>query len=298
MNVSDLELFVRVADAGSIGGAARQLNISSAVASAGIKRLEKELGIKLLVRSTRQLCLSTLGEHYLRFCRRAIAELDEGSKAILSESGLISGELRLSIPSDFGRNHLLGWLDDFMVENPLVSFMVRVSDELSDFYSDRVDVAIRYGDLEDSSLIAFRLITTERVLCVSPTYLEKHGEPVHPDDLKSHNCLLFQQGEVPFNSWIFKNSGGSVYIRASGDRVTNDADIVRRWALAGYGIAFKSKLDVVDELKNGSLVQILCQFPTPPLDMWLICPDRNLLTPAIMALKDNLQLCLRERLDV
>ena len=290
MNVSDLELFIRVADSGSFSEAARQLNISPAVASDGIKRLEKELGSTLLVRSTRQLCLSTPGKHYLRYCRRAIAELDEGSKAILSESGLISGSLRLSIPSDLGRNHLLEWLDDFMKNNPLLSLTIRVSDQLSDFYNDRIDAAIRYGELEDSTLIAFRLITTERILCASPDYIEKHGEPLHPNDLNTHNCLLFQLADNVFNSWVFLLESETICVRVSGDRVANDADVVRRWAIAGHGVTLKSRIDVSKELEDGSLVHILREYKTPPLDMWLICPDRNLLTPAIMALKDFLQL--------
>jgi len=293
MNVSDLELFIRVADCGSLSGAAKQLNISSAVASAGIKRLEKELDSKLFIRSTRQLRLSTPGKQYLRFCRRALAELNEGAKSIMSETGLISGQLTLSIPSDFGRNHLLGWIDNFVQDNPLLSLTVRVSDEVSDFYNDRIDASIRYGVLEDSNLIAFRLITTERVLVASPEYINKNGLPLHPEELNKHNCLLFQLADSIFNTWNFLEKSSDILVKVSGDRVTNDADIVRRWALSGHGIAFKSRLDVNKEIKQGKLIHILPDFKSPPLDMWLVCPDRKLVTPSLIALKDYLQVCLQ-----
>ncbi len=295
MNVSDLELFVRVADCGSLSGAAKQLNISSAVASAGIKRLEKELDSKLFIRSTRQLRLSTPGKQYLRFCRRALAELNEGAKSILSETGLISGQLTLSIPSDFGRNHLLGWIDSFVQDNPLLSLTIRVSDEVSNFYNDRIDASIRYGVLEDSNLIAFRLITTERVLVASPEYINKRGLPLHPEELNKHNCLLFQLGDSIFNTWCFlsQDKESDITVKVSGDRMTNDADIVRRWALSGHGIAFKSRLDVNQEIEQGKLIHILPEFKSPPLDMWLVCPDRKLVTPSLLALKDYLQACLQ-----
>lgn len=297
MNVSDIELFIRVADSGSFSEAARQLNISSAVASAGIKRLEKELGTTLLVRSTRQLCLSAPGRQYLRFCRRAIAELDEGSKVLLNESGVISGQLRLSIPSDIGRNCMLMLIEEFMTHNPLLSITILISDQISDFYNERIDVAIRYGELKDSNLVAFRLVTTERTLCASPTYIEKHGEPNHPDELNNHNCLLFQIGDSVFNTWEFSQDKKVFSIRVNGDRVANDADVVRRWAKRGCGIALKSKIDINKELKKGTLVHILKEFETPPLDLWLICPDRSLITPTILTLKDYLRHNLQEQLN-
>ena len=294
MNISDLELFIRVAESGGLSAAAREMNISSAVASAGVKRLEKELGVTLFIRSTRKIRLSNAGFQYLQYCKRAVSDLHKGAKVILKNTGLITGQVNVSLPSDLGRNFLLNRLDEFTNKNPLLSLTIKIDDQISDFYSDRIDVAVRYGDLEDSTLIAFKLITTDRVLCASPEYIEKHGNLSHPDDLNNHNCLLFMLEDRIFNSWAFVSpSKATVTINVKGDRVANDSDIVRKWALAGRGIALKSRLDINKEVKDGTLVVLLPEYKSDPLDMWLVCPDRSLLTPAVIALKDYLKVNLK-----
>jgi DNA-binding transcriptional LysR family regulator len=307
MHTQDLLLFIRTADCGSITGAAQELQISTAAASAGIKRLEKQLKTSLFVRSTRQLRLSAEGEHFLLHCRQALETLAIGQASMEALKGKVAGELRLSVPSDLGRNLLLPWLDEIMDCHPDLTIHLIIGDALSDFYHDRIDLALRYGKPEDSSMVAFKLATIERVLCASPSYLASHGMPAHPDELTLHNCLLYLVKERQFDVWDFYlNEEKTTYlakddaslgiqhkIRVKGNRSCNDGDLVRRWALSGKGIANKSILDVSHDLGAGRLVRVLPQYRSEHKELNLICPSRKQVTPTVLLLRD----ILREKLS-
>jgi len=289
MNTSDLTLFVRIADSGSITAPAEQLGISPAAASAALKRLEKQLDVQLFIRSTRQLRITSEGERFLLYCRQALTSLEEGKTSLNAMKGKIAGELRLSVSSDLGRNIVLPWLDDAMKKHPALSLNLSVGDLLSDFYLDRVDVALRYGEPEDSSMVAFHIATVDRVAFASPDYLAQFGEPKHPEELRDHNCLLYQLGSRAYDSWAFSKDDESFKVQVQGNRESNDADIVRRWAVAGKGIAFKSILDVSADLRSGRVVRLLPDYQSEPLSTWLICPSRKQVTPAILMLRDLLR---------
>ena len=289
MNTADLTLFVRTADTGSITAAASQLDITPAAASAALKRLENQLDAQLFIRSTRQLRITAEGERFLLHCRQALAALDEGRASLQSLSGKIAGELRLSVSSDLGRNVVLPWLDEVMDQHPELSLHLSVSDSLSDFYMDRVDVALRYGEPEDSSMVAFHIAQMERIVCTSPGYIQQLGEPTTPQELKHHNCLLYRLRSRVFDSWEFVGPNENYKIKVSGDRDSDDADIVRRWAVAGKGIAFKSRLDMAADLQAGRVVQLLQGFPSIPASIYLVCPSRKQVTPAVLLLRDMLR---------
>ena len=285
MRVDDLKVLTYAAEHGSLSAAARELAITPAVASVAIKRLEDALGTRLLVRSTRSLRLTTAGAHYLVHAKAALNALNQGEKELHRERQEIAGELSLAMPSDLGRNVLLGWLDTFMAQHPQLHLRLRVSDRVSDLFRQPVEIALRYGVPEDSSLVALPLKSDNyRVVCASPDYITRHGRPAYPDDLHKHNCLCFVLGERVHNQWKF----GSDNINVKGNRVSDDAECVRRWALAGEGIAYKSRLDVEEDLRNGRLVAMLEEFPCEPTPLYLVCPHRLSLTPAVVALKDFL----------
>jgi len=186
--------------------------------------------------------------------------LQEGEALLSSGKEDIKGHLRLSMPSDTGRNVLLGWLDDFQEQHPEVSFTLQFSDRMADLYRDAVDVAIRSGKLVDSSLVSQQLASSRRVLVAAPDYLKKYGTPQTPDDLVHHNCLLFYLRHGLFNHWHF-GSGKQVWdIKVSGNRMSDDATIARVWAVAGVGIAYKSWIDVRDDVQSGRLVTLLDEF--------------------------------------
>ncbi len=291
MNTNDLTLFVRTADSGSITRAAEQLDITTAAASAALKRLEKELDIQLFIRSTRQLRITAEGERFLVYCRKALTNLDVGKAAIYALEGKVAGELRVSISSDLGRNLVLGWIDEIMDEHPDLSINLILGDTLSDFYLDRVDLAIRYGNQDDSSMVAFKLTTIDRVLCASPSYLSTYGMPTSPTDLSKHNCLLLQRNSRIDDVWDFtgKENNEKLRIKVASNRASNDGDVVRRWAVAGKGIAFKSRLDVSEDLRAGRLMRVLPDYQSNDIDLSLMCPSRKQITPAVLLLRDILR---------
>ncbi|MFT5789372.1 MAG: DNA-binding transcriptional LysR family regulator/ribosomal protein S18 acetylase RimI-like enzyme [Shewanella sp.] len=296
MQLNDLTLFVRVADCGSLTGAAVELDISSAVASAGLKRLEKELGTTLFIRSTRSLRLTDAGERYLIHCRRALADLDMGQRAITSSLTQISGTVSLAVPSDVGRNVVLPWLDEFLTQYPELKLRLHIGDNLSDFYRDKIDVALRSGKPKDSSLVAFKICDSKRVLCASPEYIERMGAVNSLEQLQQHNCLFFMLDERTHDQWFFSKEGQQYKVRVTSNRTCNDADIARRWAVAGQGVVFKSWLDLTDDIEAGRLVPMLTDYVGEEADLYLVCPGREHVTPVVLLLRDMLRMRSKTRL--
>ncbi|GAA4649766.1 LysR family transcriptional regulator [Kistimonas scapharcae] len=302
MNTGDLALFVHTADSGSITRAAELLDMSTAAASAALKRLEKQLGIPLFIRSTRQLRITAEGERFLVYCREALTSLEAGRASMHALEGKVAGELRVSAPSDLGRNLLLDWIDEIMEEHPDLSINVLLGDSIADFYLDRVDLAIRYGNQPDSSMVAFKLATIERIVCASPAYLARFGMPAKPNDLLKHNCLLFQLNNRLNDVWEFtaqqKGKLEHFKVRVSSTRCANDGDVVRRWTVAGKGISFKSRLDMAVDLCAGRVVRILPEYQSSGVDLNLICPTRQQITPAVLLLRDRFRVKFAEWLRV
>ncbi|MCO4756464.1 MAG: LysR family transcriptional regulator [Oceanospirillaceae bacterium] len=289
MNTSDLNLFIRIAETGSITESAKQQGISTAAASSALKRLEKQLDIQLFIRTTRQLRITSQGEQFLFHCRQALESLDQGRISAQQMIGRVGGELRLSVSSDLGRNLVLPWIDELMEAHPSLSIDLNVGDSISNFFMDKVDVALRYGKPEDSTMVAFHIATIDRITCVSPGYLSKFGEPSHPEELRDHNCLLYRLDGHLFNHWEYADTSGSYEIKVSSNRVSNDTDVVRRWAVAGKGIAYRSQIDISADLKRGELVQILSGYQSPSAQLYLLCPSRKQVTPAVIAFREMLR---------
>lgn len=292
IRLDDLQVFVQTADAGSFSAAARLVETTPAMASNAVQRLERELGTRLFVRSTRSMRLSDDGERYLPHARAMLASLAGGSQALAEARGEIAGPLRLSLPSDLGRNVLLPWLDAFQALHPGISLQLWISDRAADLLRHPIDAAIRYGELDDSGLVAQPLApNNRRALCATPDYLARHGTPTHPDDLRSHNCLCFVWGEQIHDRWTFDLPRGPHTVRVSGNRISDDADVVRRWGLAGHGMIYKSRLDVAADIAAGRLVELMPGLGGPaPVN--LVSAHRAQLTPAVQQLRDF----LRERL--
>ncbi|MCJ8302389.1 LysR family transcriptional regulator [Shewanella sp.] len=297
MQINDLMLFVRVADCGSITAAATELELSPAAASAALKRLEKQLDTSLFIRSTRRLRLTDTGERYLIHCRRALADLSLGQQAIDDVKEKISGVVSLAVPSDTGRSVLLPWLDDFMDEYPQLKFRLHIGDTLSDFYHDKIDVALRIGTPKDSSLVAFQIAKVKRLLCASPEYIAKHGAITSIEQLSDHNCLFFMLDERTHDQWRFTKNGREFKVRVTGNRTCNDAEVARRWAVAGKGLVYKSALDLGEDILRGRLVPMLKDFEGESADLYLVCPGREHVTPVILLLRDMLRARCKQRLD-
>ncbi|CAN7195653.1 LysR family transcriptional regulator [Polaromonas sp. LjRoot131] len=288
--LQDLEIFVRTVDSGSLSATARGLDLTPAAASAALKRLEAELQAPLFVRSTRSLRLTREGEVFLAHCRPALAALRDARLELASGRQQVSGMLQLAAPSDFGRNLLLPWLEEFQQQHPGIRYRLHLSDRVTNVYSDLVDAAFRQGEPPDSSMLALPVhLTNRRVLCASPAYLQAHGTPATPQALAQHSCLCFMLGEEVYDRWRFWRDGEELTVRAGGGNIANDGDVVRLWALAGRGIIYKSRLDVVADLAAGRLVALCTDWQTEASPMYMVLPGRRQLTPGLRLLREFIE---------
>ncbi|MHC1478687.1 LysR family transcriptional regulator [Frateuria aurantia] len=289
IRLDDLQIFVTAADHGSLSAAARQLDITPAVASAGLKRLESALGTRLLARSTRSLRLTADGERYIEHARTVLEQLDAGQQALAHGRSSIGGTVALSVPSDLGRHALREWLDAFQSRHPQVSLQVRIGDHVTDMFRAPVALAIRYGVPEDSSLVALPLAPdNRRVLCASPAYFARHGRPQRPADLAQHNCLRFALSDSLHDRWTFFDGDRPEQIQVGGNRSSDDGELVHRWALDGLGIAYKSRLDVLADLRAGRLLTALDSYRGEQAPLHLVSAHRSMLSPTVHALRDML----------
>ncbi len=285
--LQDLEIFVRTADNGSLSATARSLDMTPAATSASLKRLELELGVTLFVRSTRSLRLTREGEMFLTQCRPALCALRDAAQQLNTGQESFSGVLKLAAPSDFGRNVLMPWLEEFQTLHPHLSIRLQLSDRLANVYSEPVDAAFRYGEPPVSNLVALPVATTiRRILCASPDYLQKHGTPATPHELSQHDCLCFMFGDETHDRWQFWRDGEELTVRVRSANVANDGDAVRRWALAGRGIAYKAGLDVARDLATGRLQALCTEWTTEAAPLYLVLADRHQATPALRRLRE------------
>ncbi|CAA0089987.1 HTH-type transcriptional regulator DmlR [Zhongshania aliphaticivorans] len=289
MLLEDLQVILKVAEFRSITAAAAHLDMRVATASAALKRVEKTLGTELFVRTTRQLRLSNAGERYIPQCQQAVSMLDLAKQNIQEDPDTVEGELRLTLSSDLGRNMVSPWLDEFMSNHPKIRLKLNISDSTIDFYRDAVDVALRYGSPADANLYGFKICNVPSLLCATPEYLQKYGTPKHPHELPPHNGLFYQLHDILHNTWTFSRAGSDFKIKMNGNRASNDGDLVRRWCVAGKGIAIKSCLDMSSDILAGRVITLIPDYTPKASELWLICPSRQSITPAIRLLRDMLQ---------
>lgn len=296
MLIEDLNIIVKVAEFRSITAAAASLDMRTATASAAIKRVEAALGMPLFIRTTRQLRLSSEGERYIPNLEKALLMLELAKQNVKDDLDVVDGEMRLGISSDLGRNVVIPWLDELMAAHQKLTLKVHLTDSNIDFYRDPVDIALRYGSPADSNFYGFKICNVPRILCVSPEYIDRVGKPEHPQELATHNGLFYQLHDLVHDVWQFSAGEQNFKIKMTGDRVSNDGELVRRWCVAGHGVATKSSLDVCDDLLSGRLVSLMPEFTPTATELWLICPSRQLITPAVRLLRDSLQVKCNQRL--
>jgi DNA-binding transcriptional LysR family regulator len=281
----DLALFVRTAACGSFTKAAREANLLPGQVSAAIMRLERDLDARLFARSTRSLRLTDEGERYLPYARGVIDLLHGGRDELRRGDDVLSGTLQIAAPSDFGRNVLLPWLTAFRRQHPKLELRVQFSDQVTDVFRDPVDIALRYGTVEDASFVALPVAPhNRRVLVASPAYLEQCGAPVSLDELAQHSCLLWHMQGRLYDKWGFPGGKTRRTVHVKGPLASDDADVVRRWAIAGEGIAYKSWLDVAGDVRAGRLAVVLPEQPGETAPLQLICPHRRQFSPAVRQL--------------
>ena len=285
-NLGDLQVLLRTVSGGSLTAAARALGIMPAAASATLKRLETQLGTRLFERSTRAMRLTPPGQILLEYAQRAFELLAEGESQLDAERGALVGTVRVSAPSDLARTVLMPMLDEFLHLHPGVKLALNVGDRVLDVLRDEVDLAIRYGELSDSRLVARPLSLAHPVLSASPDYLSRHGTPRTPTDLVDHNCISFIRGGRTFSSWRFGQNGQWITVRVSGDRVVDDASLAREWAVSGAGIIFMTEIEQRRDLQSGHLVRLLTEWETDPYPLHALLPSGRFVPNRVRALVD------------
>lgn len=292
IRLDDLSLFVRAAALGSFSQAAREVNLLPGQASAAIGRLERELDVRLFARSTRSLRLTDEGKRYLPFAQDALQALRDGVDGMRGENAPLTGTLQVAAPSDFGRNVLLPWIAEFRRAHPGLDIQLLVSDQVADVFRDPVDIALRYGQIEDASYVALPVAPhNRRVLVAAPGYLARRGRPAALAALADHACLAYRLRGRIYDRWCFALPEGEQVVQVRGALVSDDADVVRRWAVMGEGIAYKSWLDVCGDVQAGRLEVVLPDVPGEATPLNLVCPHRKQFSPAVKLL----HALLRER---
>ncbi|OWV87636.1 LysR family transcriptional regulator [Rhizobium sp. R635] len=284
-NLGDLEVFAKVVATGSMSLTGKLLGFSPAVVSKRIKRLEDRLGARLLQRTTRQMTLTEAGRGFYERVINILAGIEEAEFYISWRATDLSGTLRLSAPTSFGRMHVAPHLKGFMDEHPKIVVELTLNDGFSNLIAEGYDLAIRVGELSDSSLVARRLASVHRILCASPDYIATHGAPLTIDDLQSHCCLPSQNGDP----WRLVGPHGGFVVRPEGGLITNSSEVVREAAIAGIGIALRSTWDIGEELRTGRLVRVLPEVKgSHNITVSAVYPTRQFLPSKVRAFIDYL----------
>ncbi|MBS0216141.1 MAG: LysR family transcriptional regulator [Proteobacteria bacterium] len=287
--ISDLDLFLHVLDQGSISAAARSLGLSAAVASQRLKRLEDELGVRLFHRTTRRLHPTPEGLALAQQGRPLVEELESLGASLREGASEVSGTLRVTLSATFGRLYVSPVLPEFMARHPRLRLRLHLTDQSVDLVSEGYDLAIRIGALQDSTLAARRIASNRRVVCASPDYLARRGEPRTPQELADHDCLLLFGRDGAHDLWRFAGpDGADATVRVRGRFESDLGEFIRDAGLAGEGIATFSVWHVIDDLRAGRMRVILPDYQLPVTAISAVTPHRRTTPPRVRAFVDFL----------
>lgn len=269
-----MRTFVSIADAGSLTAAARVQGRSLPAVVRTLAALEAELGVRLLARTTRRISLTQAGRHYLERCRQAQALVEEAEAELRAEQTEPQGKLIVTAPVLFGERHVSAAITAFVQRYPRVSVELRLLDRIVNLVEEGIDVGIRIGPLEDSSLIAQQVGSMRRVTVAAPSYLTEHGTPAHPKDLLAHNCVCFWLPGAPV--WAFRANGKPLSVPVRGNLSVNQSAVAAQACVAGLGIGNFFAYQVAPHLASGALRLLLTGFETPPRPIHVVYPEARL----------------------
>lgn len=288
--INHIANFVRVAEARGFTAAARRLGLSTAAVSKSVARLENQLGIKLLNRTTRSISLTDDGEMFYLRCRDILADLEEAEAAVTRASVSPRGKLRIQAPIGLGRRIVMPSLSILTQQYPLLSIDVDLSDRMPDLAEEGIDAVLRVGPPTDSRVIARALARISFVTCASPGYLDAHGTPNTPDDLDRHNCLAYvvpQTGR--YHEWEFANNGKRHIHTPVGTLNVNNAEALLDAVLSGVGIARVASFIAAPEIVNGRLRLVLGDYIAPGQHIYLVYLQNRHLSPRVRVFADLME---------
>jgi DNA-binding transcriptional LysR family regulator len=272
-----LGVLVRVVETGSFSAVARERELSQAAVARQVSQLEEHFGVRLFHRTTRKLSLTDDGEMLLGLARPVLDGVDGLEAALGRQSASPVGLVRVGVTVAASRL-LAQRLPTLLADHPGLKVELVVGDRLGDMIEERLDLAMRVGEIKDASLVARRSGIAERVAVAAPSYIKRHGEPSSPADLANHTCIVHGVGPNS-DVWTFVTPDGSKDFLVSGGFLANDVRAVHLAARTGYGIAYLSLFEVADDLRNGRLVRVLRGFPAPGVPFSLVYPSRRHLAP-------------------
>ena len=291
MNLQDVSLFLVITETRSLTQAAKRLNISSMAVSRRLASLEQELGTRLMQRTTRSVSLTQEGMEFMPYAR-ALIEAESGARALFSPSTQgISGVLRITAPSGFGRRNILPLVSGLLSDNPKLSIDLQLSEDVIDIVGKGIDVGIRIAPLKDSTLIARKIADNPRIVCASPGYLKANGVPQCLDDLTQHHCLRLSS--VP--QWVFERDSDILRVGVAGRFRSDNVEGIRELCVQGMGIAQLTRWDVMKEIREGELVELTLSDVEPQaLSIWAVLPTTRYLPLRVSAFIEKLKSSLTE----
>ncbi|HCU0888810.1 TPA: LysR family transcriptional regulator [Raoultella ornithinolytica] len=251
--LEDMALLVAVVEAGGLSAAGRHMGLSPATMTARLKAIEERYQTRLFHRSTRAITMTRAGEEFYHAALRVLDEMNHAESLLTQKEGVLSGNIRISAPSDFGRQYLSPALLDFSRLHPAVKTSVYLGESVKDLVANRLDMSIRFGNLPDSSLVVRNIRPNHRVLVASANYLRAAGTPGAIEDLHHYRCLALELRGMVMNEWRFEHDGKQSTLRFTPAMVCDDGALLRQWVLADAGIASKSWWDVKRDVEQGRL---------------------------------------------
>lgn len=289
--MAEIQTFVQVAEAGGIGAAAERLGVAKSAVSRRLKDLEERLGVRLVNRTTRQLSLTDTGKSYYERAAQILTDLEDADQTAAAVHGALSGRLKIAGPQSFGVLHLLPAVSSFLVDHPDLWIDLDVSDRRVDLVNEGFDLAVRIGQLEDSSLIARRLAPVRNIVCASPSYLERYGTPTRPEDLMSHTYLRYSNvPERRIFSWI-DDQGRERVVNPKARLVANNGEMLMAAAEGGLGIISQPTFLIYKAVEAGRLVPILTNIEWWQLGAYALYPPGRHLSAKVRAFVDHLATC-------
>lgn len=287
-NLDGMTVFARVVEEQSFSGAARKLGMSKSAVSKHVTKLEDNLGIRLLNRTTRRLSLTDAGATFYQHCARVVEEIETAEHALTDLHGTPRGTLRISAPLTFGQRYMPDLLAEFMGMYPGLHIDMHLADHMVDLVAEGFDMAIRITRLKDSSLIARKLAEFNAYVVASPDYLAEHGEPKHPSELVGHKTLAYTNLASP-NVWDFEGPDGPINVRVNPVISCNNGEFTSIAAMRGLGIAREPEFIVAEALHKGKLVEILKPFNSPARGgIYAVYPERRHLPTKVRIFIDYL----------
>ena len=268
---ASMEAFVRVIETGSFSGAARQLRVGQPAISKTVAQLEERLGVRLLLRSTHGLTPTEAGQSFYEHAKRSIEEADEADQVARGAGTTLSGRLRVCAAVTFARLHVIPRLPIFLAQHPALEIDVVLDDNNVDLIESGIDVGLRMGTLQDSSLMARKIADGPRVVLGTPAYFEKAGEPVVPEDLLKHQAVIYERrggGAV----WTFRQGTTEAAVTVKGRVRVTAAEGVREAVFAGLGLVITSEWMFAPELQSGIVRAVLRDWTLPPIELWTVFP--------------------------